>query len=176
MTLVFQVLGFLAGGVVLARVLAPGTLQSIRFSLAGVGLVVALVAGVLFWDHVWQIGSGLPESTRTASLVSSFVAQHEADPGANNAFLEWVRKDMLSIAGSDSTYYFEPAKITENPLLYQWSTYELLPGRETAKLSEADWIVFYEASPLQIAELSRQIGKMSQFSPGYALALRYHAR
>jgi hypothetical protein len=176
MVLVFQVLGFLAGGAVLTRIFTAGSSPRERLPLAGVGLAAALVASVLFWDHVWQIGSGLPGSTRTASAVSSFTAQHAPDPGANNAFLAWVRKDMLGITGGRSTYYFESAKITENPLLYQWGTYELLPGREAAKLSEADWIVFYEASPLQITELSRQIGKMFQFSPGYALALRYHAR
>lgn len=176
MVLVFQVLGFLAGGVVLARVLAPGTLQSTRFSVTCVGLVVALVAGVLFWDHVWQIGSGLPESTRTDSLVSPFTAQHEPDPGANNAFLEWARKKMLVGSGSQSTYYLEPVTIRENSLLDLWSTYELLPERETAKLDEADWIVFYEASPALIAGLSPQFTQISQSSPGYALALRSHAR
>ncbi len=177
MMLVFQVLGFLAGGVVLARVLAAGSLPQERFPLAGVGLVAALVAGVLFWDHVWQIGSGLPESTRTASAVSSFAAQHAADPGANNTFLAWARKEMLTVTSHGrGTYYMEPATVLKEPELGQWSTYELLPERATSKLSEADWIVFYGVSPILTAEQRRQFGGLTQFSPDYALALRYHAR
>jgi hypothetical protein len=177
MMLVFQVLGFLAGGVVLARVLAAGSSPLERFPLAGVGLAAALVAGVLFWDHVWQIGSGLPGSTRTASAVSSFVAQHAADPGVNNTFLAWARKEMLTVTAHDhSTYYLEPATVLKEPELGQWSTYQLLPERATAKLSEADWIVFYGVNPTLTSEQRRQFGGITQFSPGYALALRSNAR
>jgi hypothetical protein len=176
MMLVFQMLGFLAGGVVLTRVLAPGTLQSTRFPVTGIGLVVALVAGVLFWDHVWQIGSGLPESTRTASLVSPFVAQHEPDPGANNAFLEWARKKMLVGSGSQGTYYLEPVTILTDPLLSLWTTYELLPERETSTLREADWIVYYATTPHLMIEQSRSFAKIFRFSPDSALALRSNAR
>jgi hypothetical protein len=176
MTLVFQVLGFLAGGMALVRLLAQGAPRLTRYPLAGVGMVVALVGGVLFWGHIWQIGSGLPESTRTASLVSSFAAQHEADPGANNAFLEWARKEMLGVAGSRGTYYLEPAKVLADPLLSLWSTYELLPERETSKLSEAEWIVFYEAGPHLAIKQGRPLEKIFHYSSGYALALKSNAR
>jgi hypothetical protein len=176
MMLIFQVLGFLAGGAVLARALAGSSLLE-RFPLAGVGLAVVLVAGVLFWDHVWQIGSGLPESTRTASAVSSFAAQHAADPGANNTFLAWARKEMLTVtAHGRGTYYLEPTTVLKEPQLGQWSTYELLPERATLKLSEADWIVFYGVKPILTPEQRRQFGGITQFSSGYALALRSNAR
>jgi hypothetical protein len=176
MALAFQVLGFLVAGGILAYVLAEGSLRIERFLLAGVGLAIALVASVLFWDHVWQIGSGLPESTRTASEVSSFAAQHAADPGANNAFLAWARREMLTVARDRGTYYLEPTMVLKEPQLGQWSTYELLPERATSKLSEADWIVFYGATSNTRAERRRQFGPIMQFSPGYALARRISAR
>ena len=177
MVLVFQVLGFLAGGVVLTRVLTVDSSKLDRLPLVGVGLAVALVAVVRFSDHVWQIGSGLPGSTRNASAASSFAAQHAADPGANNAFLAWARKEMLTVtARGRGTYYLEPAMVLKEPELWQWSTYELLPERATSKLSEADWIVFYGVNPVLTAEQRRQFGGITQFSPSYALALRSDAR
>jgi hypothetical protein len=109
--------------------------------------------------------------------VSSFAAQHAADPGANNTFLAWARKEMLTVdARNHGTYYLKPATVLKEPELGQWSTYELLPERATSRLSEADWIVFYGVSPALTAEQRRQFGGIIQFSPGYALALRSNAR
>ena len=176
MVLVFQVLGFLVGGCILATVFAEGS-KRLEFLLAGVGLVVALVASVLFWDHVWQIGSSLPESTRTASELSSFAAQHAADPSANNEFLAWARHEMLTVATHNrGTYYLEPATVLKEPELGQWSTYELLPERATSKLGEADWILFYGATASMTAERRRHFSPIMQFAPGYALARRLNAR
>ncbi len=177
MVLVFQVLGFLAGGAILTRILTAGSSSYERFSVACVGLAAAIVAGVLFWDHVWQIGSGLPESTRTASAASSFAAQTAPDPSANNTFLGWARNEMRTVTGHGrDTYYLEPATVLREPELGQWSTYELLPERATSKPSEANWIVFYGIPPTLTAEQRRTFSKIIRFSPGYALALRSNAR
>ena len=138
---------------------------------------MACVATVLFWDHVWQIGSELPRSTRAASAVSSFDARHEGDPSANNLFLEWARKEMLAVAPHGrGTYYMEPASVLEEPRLGQWSTYVLLPERATSQPSEADSIVFYGVSPILTADQGREFGEITEYSPGYALALRSNAR
>jgi hypothetical protein len=177
MVLLFQVLAILGGGFVLARLLGTGYSPLKRFPAAGVGLAGALVAGVLFAYHVYQVGSGLPESTQADAAVSSFSAQHAADPRANNAFLAWARNEMLADSGRDGgAYYMEPATVLENAELGQWSTYELLPERATSKLSEADWVVFYGVTPTLTAEQHRQFGVITQFEPGFALASRSNAR
>jgi hypothetical protein len=48
MVLVFQILGFLAGGVILACALTADSSSRASLRLAGVGSVVALVAVVVF--------------------------------------------------------------------------------------------------------------------------------
>lgn len=177
MVLIFQVLGLLAAGVVLTRILTADSSPRERFSLACVGLAAAVVAGVLFWDHVWQIASGLPESTRTAAAASSFTAQTAPDPSANNTFLGWARNEMRTVTtDGHGTYYLEPATVLKEPQLGQWSTYELLPERATSTFREADWIVFYGVPPILTAEQRHTFSKVIQFSPGYALALRSNAR
>jgi hypothetical protein len=177
MAYALQVLATLAGGVLLARVLAARSPSFKRAPIAGVGLAAALAAGALFWEHVYQIGSGLPDATQVDFALSSFEAQHAADRGANNAFLAWARKAMLTTAPHGrGTYYLEPATIFNEPELSQWSTYELLPERATAKISEADWIVFYGQRPVLSAEQRHQFGGIVEFSPGYGLAARSHAR
>jgi hypothetical protein len=176
MALVFQVLGVLAGGVILSFVLARGRRPSKRLPMAGVGLAGALVACVLFLYHVYQNGSELPGATAADSAVSSFAAQHAGDPNAFNAFLVWARTEMLADTAHElGTYYLEPHSVLEDAELGQWSTYELLPERATSKLSEADWIVFYGVIPTLTAEQHRQFGQITAFSPGYALALRSDA-
>ncbi len=175
MALILEALAILVGGLVLARLLVSFSPSLKRFPIAGVGVVVALGAGVLFWYHAYRIASKLPESTATASEVSSFDAQHEGDTSANNAFLAWARKQMLADTHGRGTYYLTPASVSEEPELYQWSTYELLPERATPKLREADWIVFYGAKRVSALE---QRGKwtISQFASGYMLARRSNAR
>jgi hypothetical protein len=176
MVLVFQVLGFLAGGAALTRILTASSSPRERFPVACVGLAAAIVAGVLFWDHVWQIGSGLPGSTRTASAVSSFAAQTAPDPSANNVFLGWARNEMRTVtAHGNDTYYLEPATVLKEPELGQWSTYELLPGRATSTPSEANWIIFYGVPTTLTAKQRRTFNRIFRFSPDYALALRSNA-
>jgi hypothetical protein len=175
MGLILEVVGVLAGGLVLTRMLARRSPPLKRRPMAAAGLAAALVAAVLFAYHVYEIGSGLPEATRTAAVITPFVAQHAADLQANNEFLEWARNVMAADATHRGTYYLEPGTILANAELGQWSTYVLLPERATSKLDEAEWIVFYGVEPSLNAEQRRQFGAISEFAPGYALAPRSHA-
>jgi len=175
MELILEVVGVLAGGLALTRMLARRSPPLKRRPTAAVGLAAAAVAVVLFAYHVYEIGSGLPEPTRAYAAISPFVAQHAADLRANNAFLEWARNEMAADATHRGTYYLEPATILADAELGQWSTYVLLPERATAKLSEAEWIVFYGVQPSLTPAQSRQFGSISEFAPGYALAPRSHA-
>jgi hypothetical protein len=171
MTLILEAIGVLAVGLVIAwlfaTVLSP--LQHSRF--VGVGLAVTVLAGLLFVVHLFETGSGFSESTATAAKASLFEAEHAGDPSANNAFLSWARSQMLEKSGRGSTYYIEPS-VLSNAELGQWSTYVLLPERETAKLSEAEWIVFYEAPSSLVSQVSGGHSQAIQFSPGFAIARR----
>ena len=181
MGLILEVLGVLVGGLLLARVLllagllSTGPPASPRRSGAGIGVAVALVAGLLFWDHVYQVAGSFPEATRAASEVSPFAAQHAAVHGANNAFLAWARRQMLAGRQERGTYYLEPATILGEATPLQWSTYVLSPERATPRLREADWIVFYGIAPQLTAEQSHQFGEIEEFSPDFALAQRLDA-
>jgi hypothetical protein len=177
MVLLLQALAVFGGGLFLARLLGTRLAPLKRLPAAGVGLAGALVAGVLFAYHVYQVGSGLPESTRADAAVSSFAAEHEADPGANNVFLVWARNQMLGDRrNAGGTYYIEPATVLEHAELGQWSTYELLPERATSTLSEATWVIFYGVIPALTAEQRHRFRAITQFAPGFALASRSNAR
>ncbi len=179
MSLILQALAVLVGGLLLARLLG-GALAPLRtFALAGVGLLVVLIAGVLFVVNGYETASTLPAATQTASEASLFEAEHAADPRAPNEFLEWARHTMLAAAhGTASvgaTYYIEPATVLQEAELGQWSTYELLPDRATATPAEAEWIVFYGVAPrLTAAERSR-FDVVKEYEPGFALARRTDA-
>ncbi len=176
MTIILQAVGVLAAGLVLAWLLASALAPLQRFRFAGVGIAVVAIAGVLFVVHALEIGSGLPESTATAAKASLFDAEHAGNPSANNAFLVWARRQMLAQSGRGSTYYLDPPSVLQNAELGQWSTYVLLPERATAKLAEADWIVFYEATAASFAHVRREVGQLIQFAPGFAVARRSNAR
>lgn len=176
MTLILQVLGFLVGGVVLARILTAASSRAQFLPLAGIGLAGALVAAILFVDHVVRIGSELSKSTHNSSTVSSFAAEHDGDPAANNIFFVWVRKKMLADDGLErATYYIEPAAALKESLLDQWSSYALLPGRPTSSLNEANWLIFYGTIPKLTVQQRHQFGLMTEFSPDYFLARRTDA-
>jgi hypothetical protein len=175
MTIILQAIGVLAAGLVLAWLLASTLSPLQRSRFAGVGIAATAIVGLLFVVHVLETGSGLPESTASAAKVSLFDAEHAGNPNANNAFLVWARDRMLSKGGRGSTYYLEPPAVLQNAELGQWSTYVLLPERATAKLAEADWVVFYEVTPESVAQVGGQVGSIVQFAPGYALARRSNA-
>jgi hypothetical protein len=177
MGLILQALAIIVGGIALA-VLFGGFLSPLkRAPLSGVGVVAALVAGVLFFVNVFKTGNALSESTQLASETNLFEAEHDGDPGANNEFLEWARDAMLAGHHGESrgTYYLEPPAILGNAELGQWSTYALLPERATATPAEANWIVFYDV-PLTLTTQERgHFGDIAEFSNGYGLATRVDA-
>jgi hypothetical protein len=173
-SLILQALAVLAGGLLLARLLR-GVLAPLRsFAVAGVGLLVVLVAVVLFAVHGYETASTLPEQTRAASEASVSEAEQAADPRAENEFLEWARHTMLAAARA-GTYYIEPAAVLQEAELGQWSTYELLPERATATPAEAQWIVFYGVAPRLTAAERGRFGAVEEYAPGFALARRSDA-
>jgi hypothetical protein len=177
MGLILQALAIIVGGIALAVFLGGFLSPLKRAPLSGVGLVVALVTGVVFFVNVYKTGNALSQSTQLTSEANLFEAEHDGDPGANNEFLEWARDRML--AGNHGkgrgTYYLEPTTVLGNAELGQWSTYALLPERATATPAEADWIVFYGVPLTLTAQEHGHFGDIAEFSNGYGLAARVDA-
>ena|ERR1700729_2544826 len=179
MNVVFQTLGLLVAGVVLSFLLRNTFDPLRRQPLAGVGVVIALVAVVGFFVHAYETGDTLSNSTSTTLPVSATEAQQAqqvADTTANNEFLTWARNTMVTDTNvhrhTEITYYIKPPAVMQEPELYQWSTYRLLPARVTGRLAEAQWILFYGVTPALPAYQGRQFDRLAEFSPGYVLAMR----
>jgi hypothetical protein len=60
-------------------------------------------------------------------------------------------------------------------LIYQWSTYQLLPARETDLPRVANWIVFYNVSPARVAYDRTAFARLFVYAPGLAVAQRTNA-
>jgi hypothetical protein len=177
MGLILQALAIIVAGIALAVCLGGFLSPLKRAPLSGVGLAVAVVAGVLFFVNVYKTGNALSQSTQLMSETNLFEAEHDGDPGANNEFLEWARNAMLAgdHGKSGGTYYLEPTTILGSAELGQWSTYALLPERATATPAEADWIVFYGVPLTLTAQEQGHFGDIAEFASGYGLATRVHA-
>lgn len=177
--LILQALGVLAVGWFLAWLFGNALSPLKRFPLAGVGLVVAGLASLLFVVHGYETGNALPASTTSASEASLFAAEHAGDPSANNAFLAWARNTMRAHSrhgGDSATYYLEPQAVLTNAELGQWSTYVLLPERATKRPSEAEWIVFYGVAPTLSGQRRSQFGRVIRYASLFGLAQRSDGR
>jgi hypothetical protein len=136
---------------------------------AGLAVVVAAAAGIVFLVKVW----GLRTYFRApgAGALSSQAAQVAGGQGANTDFLTWARGRMLGTRAAP-TFWLLPDSARADAFTYQWSTYQLLPGRQTDRVQDANWIVLYGVSPAAAAYDHAAFGRLMVFTPGFAVAER----
>jgi hypothetical protein len=168
-TLLFQVLGVIAGGVALAALLGGGRT---RFAPAGVAVVVVGVASLLFWTQVWPAGRALRDARKTNANVSRGDATRApgSSAGANVGFLDWARGRMKP----GETFYLAPAGTASDAFVYQWSTYQLLPHRHVPERG-ADWLVLYNVDPRTVHYDRSRYGRRVTYAPGLAVVRRTDA-
>lgn len=174
MTLLAEVVGVLFGGAVIAALLQlAGPPAFIR--AVGVAMVVAAVASVLFFENVWGLSSSFSAAIKANGALSRQAAELAGAMGTNTGFLSWSR--MKIVNGHETpSFWLAPDAARENSVIYQWSTYQLLPARETDLAREANWIVFYGVNPAEVAYDHTAFGRLFVYARGFALAQRTDAR
>jgi hypothetical protein len=83
---------------------------------------------------------------------------------------EWIRGRI----GPGERFYLVPTP-TRDQAVYQWFTYRLLPNLASERLEEADWLVFYGATPPSTG-LAGMVSRPIEYSPGYSIARVRRAR
>jgi hypothetical protein len=169
MALLLQVLGVLAGGLVISAFFRGGS-RGPNLDPRAVAVVVAVAASLLFWANVLGAGKAFNNERKSLAALSSFDASVEpgADNGQNVAFLEWARKRMHP----GDTFAIEPADLWQRVdqfIPYQWSVYQLSPHRSVAE-SDADWLVFYGTQPEAAPYDKSRFGPPLKYSAGFAIA------
>jgi hypothetical protein len=173
MSLLFQVVGILAGGIALSALAGAGPARRIPRASAGVALVAAGVASVLFWAHVWDVGKAFRDTHRQNAALTAFDAERAPGSagGVNVAFLDWARARM----SGDDTFHVLPEAARNDAFIYQWMTYQLIPHRFVERADEADWLVFYNTDPGKTGYDRRHFGPPVSFGPGLSIARRTDA-
>jgi hypothetical protein len=170
-TLLAEVLGVLFGGAAIASL--PQFAGSPEFGrMAGVAFVVVAVSSLLFFQTVWAQSRAFPPATRANAAISKPAAELAGAVGTDTAFLAWARTKILSGHGAP-TFWLLPA--AADTLIYQWSTYQLLPARQTDLPRDANWIVFYRVAPASVAYDRTAFSRLFIYAPGFAVALRTNA-
>jgi hypothetical protein len=172
MTLLAEVVGVMFGGAMIASLLPNAWSSAFRW-VAGVAVAVVASASLLFFPNVWAQGRSFRTGTTADAAVGKRAAELAGGAGTNTAFLAWART-MIANAREAPTFWILPDAVRENPLIYQWSTYQLLPARVTDLPREANWIVFYGVSPATVAYDSKAF-RLFTYGPGFAVAERRNA-
>jgi hypothetical protein len=166
-TLLFEVLGVVVGGLALAALLTGRAGGSAG---QGVAMVVVAAASVLFWTQVWPGSRALLDQRKAHANIAEKDALRAGAGDINNGFLDWARSQMRSA----ETFSFAPAQ-PRSGFLYQWATYQLLPHRHT-DAAKADWLMLYGANPRDVPYDHRRFGRALTFGPGFSLIRRTGAR
>jgi hypothetical protein len=168
--LIAEVLGVLIGGAALTSVgSAPGVIRSAWNR--GIGVAVVGIAALLFCDSAWMLIQPMGTATRADAAISKQNAEYPMmAPQVNTAFLAWVQHEMSAVRAPE-TMWLVPASASNDPLTYQWTTYQLLPAREVAPM-KAHWIVFYNVSPSAFPYDRAAFRPPLMFGPTFALAER----
>jgi hypothetical protein len=142
-----------------------------------VAIVAVGALTLLAFANGSRLINSFSSSIRSNSRLNSW--QVEVQPvqvggqGINEPFLNWARA-KLSQAHAKATFWLIPNTARSGPLIYQWSTYRLLPGRETDRQESANWLVFNGVDPAQVPYDRAAFGHPIMFAPGFALAERRH--
>jgi hypothetical protein len=169
-TLLAEIFGVLFGGAAIASLLQVSG-SSMFGRAAGVAVLVAAFASLLFFENVWGLSSSFPASTKLNEAITKKAAEVAGGAGTNTAFLAWAQGKIVG-GHAAPTFWLTPATARTDALTYQWSTYELLPGRETDLMQEANWIVFYGVNPATVYYDHSAFGRLIVYAPGLAVAQR----
>jgi hypothetical protein len=139
--------------------------------VAGAGIVLATAVILLFVISYGPLDTSLGDSTRVNEAQAVGAPPGEA---TNTGFLAWARRKLTS-GHVAPTFWLTPDTARNDPFVYQWSLYRLLPARETDALREANWLVFYNADPAKVEYDHRAFGRPIVYAPGFAVARRVDA-
>ncbi len=168
MVLISQIAAVLVAGAFLSFGLAkqrtPAAIARSIFVLA------SLLAYLYFWAHAWSTPDSY-WSQRSAwkrlppdQAVATGGAAAEA--GLQTGFAEWIRGRLKP----GERFYLEPSSARDDPAVYQWFTYRLLPNLTSETPEHADWFVFYNTSPKASGVGARLRGVAEQYAPNFSIA------
>lgn len=164
MLLFLEVLGVLAGAVLLAALAGQGV--SRRSFALGAALVPAALACVLLGASLWPTTRNiLAERARNAATPP---AEAQLAPGRSAdvdvEFVEWARERIPP----GETIHVLPGDEEG----FQWITYRLLPSLAVDRPEEAEWLVFYDREPDDEDYPSEDFDDPERFEEGFAVAER----
>ena len=164
MLLFLEVLGVLAGAVLLAALAGQGV--SRRSFALGAALVPAALACVLLGASLWPaIRNMIAEAARDAAMAP---AEAQLAPGRSAdvevEFVEWARERIPPGA----TIHVLPGDEEG----FQWVTFRLLPSLAVDRPEEAEWLVFYDREPDDEDYPSEDFDDPERFEEGFAVAER----
>lgn len=164
MLLFLEVLGVLAGAVLLAALAGQGV--SRRSFALGAALVPTALACVLLGASLWPaIRNIVAEGMRDAALPP---AAAQLAPGRSAdvevEFVEWARERIPPGA----TIHVLPGD--EDGM--QWVTFRLLPSLAVDDPEQAEWLVFYDREPDEEDYPSEDFDDPERFDDGFAVAER----
>ena len=171
MTLLGEIIGVLAGGAVLATYLRSRNGQA-----AGVALAIVAVAVLLCLTNGFGLLDSFPSSIAANERLSA--AEVANAPVAmdgthvNGRFLDWARNKMTASHRGFRYWISQPL----DSFSEQWFAYALFPGVRQEAQQDADWLIFYGASPTQIVYDRSVFGRPITYAPGYAIAERVDGR
>ena len=164
MLLFLEVLGVLAGAVLLAALAGRGV--SRRSFALGAALVPAALACVLLGASLWPTTRNiLAQRTRDAALApaaAQLAPGHSADVDVE--FVEWARERIPPGA----TIHVLPG----DEKGFQWVTYRLLPSLAVDRPEEAEWLVFYDHEPDEGDYPLEDFEDPEEFEEGFGVAKR----
>jgi hypothetical protein len=138
-------------------------------------VLASLLAYLYFWAHAWSTPdsywsqrSAWKRLTPDQAVATGGAA---AEGGLQTGFAEWIRSRLKP----GERFYLEPSGARDDPAVYQWFTYRLLPNLTSEAPKQADWFVFYNTSPKASGVRARLRGADEQYAPNFSIARVRHA-
>jgi hypothetical protein len=173
MVLISQIAAVLIAAVFLSFAVAkqrtPAAIARSIFVLA------SLFAYLFFWAHAWSTADNYWSQRSAWKRLSPDQAVATggaaAQGGLQTGFAEWIRGQLKP----GERFYLEPSSARDDPAVYQWFTYRLLPNLTSETPRQADWLVFYNTSPKASGVRAGLRGADEQYAPNFSIARVRHA-
>jgi hypothetical protein len=172
MTLLVEALALLLAGVAIAWLLRRAR-RAVSWP-GGVAAVVVTGAVVLLAGYAWKVCRSFRASAAADAALTEGAALVAGGAGTNVGFLSWAHRQIES-GHMASTFWLTPSAARENSMIYQWSSYQLLPARAVDSPRQANWVLLYGVTPSAARYDRGAFGRLLVFSSDYALAERTHA-
>lgn len=164
MLVLFEVLGVLAGALVLAGIVSGGVGR--RSFARAAAVVPAALACTLLGTGLWPtVRNIVAEGARQAALPAE---EAQSAPGRSADveidFVDWAKQRV----GPDQTFY-----VLGGERGLQWTTFRLLPALAVDQPEDAEWLVFYDREPEEADEYDpARFQAPEVFDEGFAVAHR----